>query len=134
VDQINYEGKLNHNGIQYYFINDGIKKNYFPNKLNRFVKELKPDIILVSCFLFLLQVIQLRNCVGKKVKIILQHHAEKPLTVIADYSLIKAMKIHFFRPYRNLSVLKLKRKEEVPSIVSKLISLLKLFPLNYRKL
>jgi glycosyltransferase involved in cell wall biosynthesis len=85
VDQINYVGNFKSNGIQYYFVDDGKKKNYFPWKLHRFVKELKPDIVLVSSFLYPLQVIQLRRCLGKKVKIILQHHAEKPFTGFKKY-------------------------------------------------
>ncbi len=85
VDQINYEGNFIHNGIQYYCVDDGKKLNYFPRKLNRFVKELHPDIVLVSSFLYPLQVIQLRHCLGKKVKIILQHHAEKPFTGIKKF-------------------------------------------------
>lgn len=82
VDQINYEGNFMHNGIQYFCVTDRRKVNYFPRKLNRFVKKLKPDIVVVSSFRFPLQVIQLRNCLGNKVKIILQHHAEKPFTGI----------------------------------------------------
>ncbi len=85
IDQINYVGNFKSNGVQYYCVDDGKKKNYFPWKLNRFVKELKPDIVLVSSFLFPLQVIQLRLCLGKKVKIILQHHAEKPFTGFKKY-------------------------------------------------
>ncbi len=85
VDQINFVGNFKHNGIQYYFVDDGKKKNYFPWKLNRFVKELNPDIVLVSSFLFPLQVIQLRFRLGKEVKIILQHHAEKPFTGFKKY-------------------------------------------------
>jgi glycosyltransferase involved in cell wall biosynthesis len=85
VDQINYRGSFIHNGIQYYCVDDGKKKNFFPRKLNRFIKELKPDIVLVSSFMFPLQVIQLRYSLGKKVKIILQHHAEKPFNGIKKY-------------------------------------------------
>ena len=77
VDQINYSGNFNHNGIQYYCVDDGKKKNYIPRKLNRFVKSLDPDVVIVSSFHFPLQLIQLRFCLGKKVKIIIQHHAEK---------------------------------------------------------
>lgn len=82
IDQVNYQGEFIHNGIQYYFVDDGKRKNYFPRKLNRFVKELQPDVVIVSSFLFPLQLIQLRGCLGKKVKIIIQHHAEKPFTGI----------------------------------------------------
>jgi glycosyltransferase involved in cell wall biosynthesis len=85
VDQIDYKGTFIHNGIQYHCVDDGKRKNFFPGKLNRFVRELKPDVVLVSSFLFPLQVIQLRNCLGKKVKIILQHHAEKPFKGIRKY-------------------------------------------------
>src|SRR5450432_2559985 len=85
VDQINYEGTFINNDIQYYFVNDGKKINYFPRKLNRFVKDLNPDVVVVSSFLFPLQVIQLRNMLGKKAKIIIQHHAEKPFTGLKKY-------------------------------------------------
>ncbi len=85
VDQINYKGNFEHNGIQFYCVDDGKKKNYFPGKLNRFVKKLNPDIILVSSFQYPLQVIQLRRCVGNKVKIILQHHAEKQFKGLKKY-------------------------------------------------
>ena len=85
VDQINYEGNFIHHGVQYHFADDGKKKNYFPKKLNRFVKNLNPDVVVVSSFLFPLQVIQLRHCLGNKVKIIIQHHAEKPFTRIKKY-------------------------------------------------
>lgn len=85
VDQLKYTGNFMHNGIQYYCVDDGKKQNYFPGKLNRFVKNLQPDVVVVSSFLFPLQVIQLRWCLGKKVKIILQHHAEKPYTGIRKF-------------------------------------------------
>jgi glycosyltransferase involved in cell wall biosynthesis len=94
VDQINYTGNFNHNGIQYYCVDDGKKKNYIPRKLNRFVKSLDPDVVIVSSFRFPLQVIQLRFCLGKKVKIIIQHHAEKPFNgfkkLIQKYASSKA--------------------------------------------
>jgi glycosyltransferase involved in cell wall biosynthesis len=85
VDQINYEGHFIHNGVEYYCVNDGKKKNYFPRKLHRFVKTLQPDVIVVSSFLFPLQVIQLRKYLGKKVKIIIQNHADKPFTGFKKY-------------------------------------------------
>lgn len=77
VEQINYEGHLSHNGIRYYFTNFP-KKTYFPWQLNRFVKRLNPDIVVVSGLHYPLQVIQLRLTLGKKVRIIAQNHAEKP--------------------------------------------------------
>jgi glycosyltransferase involved in cell wall biosynthesis len=85
VDQINYTGDFRHRGIQYYFIDDGKKTNYFPSKLHRFVRDLKPDLVLVSSFQYPLQVLQLRWWLGKKIKIIIQHHAEKPVGGIKKY-------------------------------------------------
>jgi glycosyltransferase involved in cell wall biosynthesis len=85
IDQINYTGEFTQNGIHYYFVDAGQKKNYFPRRLNQFVKALDPAVVVVSSFLFPLQVIQLRNSLGKKVKIILQHHAEKPFTGLKKY-------------------------------------------------
>ena len=82
VDQINYEGIFIHNNIQYHCINTGKKKNYLPWKLHRRVKGLNPDIIIVSSFMNPLQVIQLRARLGSRVKIIVQHHAEKPFSGI----------------------------------------------------
>jgi glycosyltransferase involved in cell wall biosynthesis len=84
VEQINYAGNYQHNGIQYYFTNFGTRK-YFPYKLNHFVKQLHPDIVFVSGLHFPLQVIQLRLILGKKVRIIAQNHAEKPFTGIKKY-------------------------------------------------
>ena len=74
-----------HNGVQYFCINAGKRKNYLPVKLHRFVKSLQPDIVIVSSFHFPLQIIQLRYLLGNKVKIIVQNHAEKPFTGIKKY-------------------------------------------------
>ena len=85
VDQINYEGNFIHNGVQYFCINSGKKKSYFPRKLNRFVKSLEPDIVIVGSLNFPIQVIHLKLTLGKKVKIIAQNHGERPFTGIKKY-------------------------------------------------
>jgi glycosyltransferase involved in cell wall biosynthesis len=85
IDQINFEGNFSHLGIQYCFVRDGKKRNYFPWRLNRLVRKFKPDLVVVSSLLFPLQVLQLRNCLGKKTKILLQHHAEQPSRGIKKY-------------------------------------------------
>jgi glycosyltransferase involved in cell wall biosynthesis len=85
VDQINYQGIFTHNGIQYHCIDARGKNNYLPWKLFRAVRNLKPDIVVVSSFMFPLQVIQLSFWLGRKVKIIIQHHAEKPFSGIKKY-------------------------------------------------
>lgn len=85
IDQINYEGNFTHNGVQYFCIKPSRKKNYFPIKLHCFVKNLKPDIVIVGSFNNPFQIIQLRVCLGKKVKIIVQNHAEKPFRGIKKF-------------------------------------------------
>ncbi len=82
VDQINYEGSFVHNNIQYHCINTGKKNNFLPWKLHRKVKSLNPDVVIVSSFMYPLQVVQLRASLGSHVKIIVQHHAEKPFSGI----------------------------------------------------
>jgi glycosyltransferase involved in cell wall biosynthesis len=90
VDQINYTGDFRHRGIQYHCVDDGKKMNYFPVKLHRFVRGLKPDVVLVSSFQYPLQLMQLRRCLGKKIKIIIQHHAEKPVGGLKKYLRLRA--------------------------------------------
>jgi glycosyltransferase involved in cell wall biosynthesis len=82
IERINYTGSCLHNGIQYYFADYGKRKLYFPWKLHRLAKQLKPDVVVVSGLHYPLQVIQLRWRLGKRVKIIAQNHAEKPFTGI----------------------------------------------------
>lgn len=85
VKQINYEGNGLHNGVQYRFVDFGKKKTYFPWQLNRFVKSLNPDVVMVQGLHHPLQLMQLRFILNKKTKIIAQHHAEKPFTGIKKY-------------------------------------------------
>ncbi len=84
VEQINFSGEYQHNGIHYYFT-DFKKQTKFPLQLNRFVKNLKPDVVIVAGLLYPLQVIQLRLVLGDQTKIIAQHHAEQPFTGIKKY-------------------------------------------------
>ena len=79
--QIGYGGNYLFNGVQYHFF-DPKKRLRFPNRIHSFVNQLKPDVVLVPGFHFPLQVMQLRLRLGRKVKIILEHHADKPFTGI----------------------------------------------------
>jgi glycosyltransferase involved in cell wall biosynthesis len=81
IDMISWEGEIERNGVRHIFL---------PNttsflKLNRFVKQLQPDIVLVQGFGFMLQVIHLGLIKHSRTKIILQHHAEKPITGLRRY-------------------------------------------------
>ncbi|MDN5285816.1 MAG: glycosyltransferase family 4 protein [Mucilaginibacter sp.] len=85
VEQIGYEGEYMHNGIRYCFTNFPDKKSKFQGQLNRFVKQLNPDVVVVHGLHYPLQVLQLSLTLGKSVKIIAQNHAEKPFTGIKKY-------------------------------------------------
>ena len=80
IKQINYEGNCVHNGIQYRFVSFKKKVTYFPLQLNRYVKNLNPDVVIIQGFHKPLQLIQLSLILDKKTKIIVHNHAEKPLT------------------------------------------------------
>lgn len=78
IERINYKGEYEQNGVHYYFIQLKNKTVYFPWRLHRLVKKLRPDVVFINGFIFPLQVIQLRWMLGKKIKIIILHRAEKP--------------------------------------------------------
>ncbi|MHB8208912.1 glycosyltransferase family 4 protein [Mucilaginibacter sp.] len=80
IKQINYEGIYTHNGVQHHFVNLNRKKTFFPYKINRYVRNLNPDIVFVQGLHQPLQLIQLKALVNKKAKFIAQHHAERPFT------------------------------------------------------
>jgi glycosyltransferase involved in cell wall biosynthesis len=85
IEQINYSGKVEQNKVTYHFLNFGDKKNYFPFKLHNYIKNLKPDIVFVNGFIFPLQIIQLRMTLGRHVRLIILHRAEKPFTGIKKH-------------------------------------------------
>jgi glycosyltransferase involved in cell wall biosynthesis len=78
IERINYTGSCLHEGIQYYFGGYGKGKLYFPWAMHRFVASLRPDIVVVSGLHYPWQVLQLHWRLGRRVKIIVQNHAEKP--------------------------------------------------------
>lgn len=85
IERINYEGEYRQQGVHYFFINLKRKTTYFPFRIHGLIKRLKPDVVFVNGFIFPLQIIQLRLALGKAVKIIVLHRAEKPFTGIKKY-------------------------------------------------
>jgi glycosyltransferase involved in cell wall biosynthesis len=81
IEQINYEGDEVKNGVNYHFRKFNIRTR-FPLKLNRYIRQLKPDVVFIHSLHFPLQVMLLRLVLGRKTKIIIQNHAEKPFTGI----------------------------------------------------
>jgi glycosyltransferase involved in cell wall biosynthesis len=86
VKQINYEGEASHNGVEYRFVNLNRGKTHFPFKLNRFIKSLKPDVVIVQGLHNPIPLILLHSILNKNTKIIVHHHAEKPLPGIKKYA------------------------------------------------
>ena len=76
---IDYSGSLNRKGVEYHFINLSKFQMLLPLKLNSFVRQLKPDVVIVHGFHFPLKVLLLRWRLGPTIKIVIQHHAERPL-------------------------------------------------------
>ena len=78
IERINYEGEYEQQGVHYFFINLRKKTVRFPFRMHRLIKRLKPDVVFINGFIFPLQIMQLRLKLGREVKIIILHRAEKP--------------------------------------------------------
>ena len=84
-ERINYEGRMQQNAVNYYFIK--LKKTVirFPFKMHRLIKDLQPEVVLVNGLIFPIQVIQLRFALGRNVMIIALHRAERPFKGVKKY-------------------------------------------------
>lgn len=81
IEQISYEGRYHSNGVEYHFKRFTYKPaitRFFPWRQHRYMQQLRPDVVVVHGLHFAVHVIQLRLKLGPEVKIIVQHHAEKP--------------------------------------------------------
>jgi glycosyltransferase involved in cell wall biosynthesis len=85
IFNINYKGVIHHNGITYHFPNFHRVHLLLPFKFNQYIRNLRPDVVVVHGLIFPLQVLLLRWQVGSRLKIIAQHHAEQPLRDIRGY-------------------------------------------------
>jgi glycosyltransferase involved in cell wall biosynthesis len=85
VKHASFEQHVIMDDVPYYFFRG---KNRFWSvsvKTHRFIKALKPDIILVQGLVFPVQVMFLRLFCNQKFKLIIQHHGELPSTGIKGY-------------------------------------------------
>ena len=85
IEQIDYEGELMFAGVDYQFKRFSKLSRYFSFRLHWYIKSLHPDVVFIQSLHFPLQLIQLRLMLGKKVKIIIQNHAERPFTGLKKY-------------------------------------------------
>ncbi|MEO7522438.1 MAG: glycosyltransferase family 4 protein [Ferruginibacter sp.] len=82
VKHLNYEGTESMDGIKYSFFKSRNHFWYIPFKTHRYIKSQRPDIVIVEGLIFPVQLIVLKLQLGKQVRIIVQHHGEKPFTGI----------------------------------------------------
>jgi glycosyltransferase involved in cell wall biosynthesis len=90
VKHLNYEGEARIENIRYRFFKSRNKFRHIPFKTHRFIKNEKPDVVLVQGFVFVLQVMFLRWKLGKDCVIFVQHHGEKPFTGLKGFLQRKA--------------------------------------------
>ncbi|NHA02947.1 glycosyltransferase family 4 protein [Mucilaginibacter sp. HC2] len=85
---------VKHASFEEHVVMDGVPYHFFKGcnrfwsitlKTHRFIKKLKPDIILVQGFIFPLQVIFLRLFCGRGFKIMIQHHGGLPFSGIKGW-------------------------------------------------
>jgi glycosyltransferase involved in cell wall biosynthesis len=85
IYQIDFTGSIHQHGVFYDFPNFNRWQLLFPFKFNRFVKTLMPDAVIVHGLISPWQVLMLRWEIGDRVKIIVQHHSERPLGDFRKY-------------------------------------------------
>jgi glycosyltransferase involved in cell wall biosynthesis len=78
IYNIDFKGEIQKNKVHYLFPRYSRRQLLVPFSFARFVADLKPDVVLVHGLVFPWQVVMLRRAVGSAVKIICQHHAERP--------------------------------------------------------
>lgn len=86
VKQIGYQGEYLHNGVEHHFVKLNTVKTRFPTKFNRYIKSLKPDVVVYPGAHQPIELIQLALLLGPKVKMIVHNHAEKPFGGIKKYA------------------------------------------------
>ena len=85
IFHIHYDGTQKKNGVTYHFTAFNKWQLLFPIQFNGFVKSLRPNVVIIHGLIFPWQIVMLRWQAGRDVKIIAQHHAEKPFADIRQY-------------------------------------------------
>jgi glycosyltransferase involved in cell wall biosynthesis len=78
IKHLDYTGSHQESGVNYRFFKSKNSFIHIPFATHRFIKNEKPDMVLVQGFIFPLQVISLGIKLGKDSKIVLQHQGEVP--------------------------------------------------------
>jgi glycosyltransferase involved in cell wall biosynthesis len=85
VFHIDFKGTIKKNSVTFHFT--GYKRRHlmWPTKLNHFLSGLKPDVVIIHGLVFPFQILMLRRTLGATVKILCQHHAERPFRDFRRY-------------------------------------------------
>jgi len=78
VKHLNYEGSSLIDGVKFTFFKKHNRFWNIPFKTHAYIKKENPDVVLVQGLIFPLQVLFLRIALGRRCKIIVQHHGENP--------------------------------------------------------
>lgn len=73
-----FEGFDDHDSIPRHFFKSRNKFGHIPFKSHRFIRSVKPDVVLVQGLVFPLQTLMLRMTLPRRTKIVVQHHGELP--------------------------------------------------------
>lgn len=85
IKHLNYEGEKYVNDVKYVFFKSKNKFWHIPFKTHRYIQKQNPHIVLIQGLIFPLQLIALKIKLGKKVKMIVQNHGEKPFGGIKKF-------------------------------------------------
>lgn len=79
IHLINCSQVLRQSEVEYHFLKKSKWEVFIPVRIHRYLKMLDPDVVIVHGLIFPLQVLFLRSQLKKKVKLVMIHHAERPL-------------------------------------------------------
>ncbi|HEX8037698.1 MAG TPA: glycosyltransferase family 4 protein, partial [Chryseosolibacter sp.] len=79
IYHIDYKGVVEEKGVQYHFTGLREWQLLMPLKLNRYIRTLRPDVVVVHGLTSPWQVLMLARNLTNSVPIIAEHHAERPL-------------------------------------------------------
>lgn len=85
IYHIHFNGVLKKNSVTYHFTNLRRWQLIIPLSFHRFLSRLDPDVVVVHGLIYPLQILLLRLHFKGKIRIIVQHHAERPFVDFRRY-------------------------------------------------
>ena len=82
---INYKGLIKRNNVTYHFLTARKLQKVIPGDIHRYVKQLKPEVVIVHGIHFSWQIFLLHRQLGSTANIFVQNHAERPLRHYKKY-------------------------------------------------